>query len=62
MSPVPMEHSVAVTLVDPLMQERQQALDAYVAEHLRSSSGRHVRVQLEAWRRGQKAADELPLR
>lgn len=51
-----------LVLVDPLMLERQQALDAYVAEHLRLSSGRHVRVQLEAWRRGQKAADELPLR
>lgn len=47
--------------VDPVIAERRHALDAYVAEHLRLGRGRAIRVQPEAWRRGQKAADELPL-
>ncbi|MBT9554914.1 MAG: DUF2786 domain-containing protein [Myxococcales bacterium] len=50
-----------LVVVDPLITARRHALDAYVTEHLRLGPGRNVRVQLEAWRRGQEAADTLPL-
>lgn len=50
-----------LVLVDPLIAERRQALDAYVTEHLRLGPGRNVRVQHDAWRRGQEAAEALPL-
>jgi hypothetical protein len=50
-----------LVVVDPLIAARRQALDAYVAQHLRLGPGRNVRVLPEAWRRGQEAAEALPL-
>ncbi len=50
------QEPAALVRLDPVAAARRQALDDYVAQHLRLGPGRGVRVQPEAWRRGRAAA------
>ncbi len=51
----------ALVRVDPAERAHQQALEDYVAKHLRLGKGRSLRFDAAAWAQGQKLGAELPV-
>ncbi len=51
----------ALVRVEPARAAHEQALERFVGEELELKRGRSIRVDLEAWRKGRAASDELEL-
>ncbi|MBL4684366.1 MAG: DUF2786 domain-containing protein [Nannocystaceae bacterium] len=53
--------TAALVVVEPARAAHREALDCFVANHLRLGAGRTLRVNAEAWARGKGASGDLEL-